>query len=172
MAGTHRLPTTAAVVLFFSIVQSTGVTLFASGDDSSPRATASALSSVHNLFDAPIAGAQVRLRLNQNVFATPAPAGLAPVWQDSRALAGRDSVAASSRRGLFWGRDRNQGARTAIVLGTIATIAGAALLVYANRPECSENGAASGCSYGTKVVGGAVASAGLVGIVAGTLTWR
>src|SRR5262249_9061849 len=46
-----------------------------------------------------------------------------------------ESTVFAQRRG-FWGRDRNEGPRTAIVLGTIATITGAALLVYANRPEC------------------------------------
>lgn len=73
-------------------------------------------------------------------------------------------------RGGRWGR--NGGARTAIILGGVAAVAGAAVLVYANRPECSANHAASGCSYGTKVVGGAVLAGGVFGIVAGALTWR
>jgi hypothetical protein len=46
------------------------------------------------------------------------------------------------------------------------------VLVYANRPECSTNQTANGCGYGTKVIGDAVLSAGLVGVVAGTLLWR
>jgi hypothetical protein len=72
------------------------------------------------------------------------------------------------RRGR-WGRN---GARSAIILGSVAAIAGAAVLVYADRPECSANHMASGCGYGTKVVGGAVLAGGVVSIVAGTLTWR
>jgi hypothetical protein len=58
------------------------------------------------------------------------------------------------------------------VLGTLAATTGAALLVYANRPECSRNASADACGYGTKVIGGAVLTAGAVGIVAGTVSWR
>jgi hypothetical protein len=67
---------------------------------------------------------------------------------------------------------RNNGAATAIFLGAVGTIAGAAVLVYANRPECSGNPALGGCGYGTKVIGGAVLSAGLVGLTIGAVTWR
>ena len=70
------------------------------------------------------------------------------------------------------GRGGRNGAATAIVLGAVASIAGAAVLVYANRPECSSNHSASGCGYGTKVIGGAVLSAGIVGLAVGSLTWR
>lgn len=86
------------------------------------------------------------------------------------------SVAAPSaqrgwgRRGR--GRDRNDGARTAIILGSVAAVAGAAVLVYANRPECRADRSASGCGYGTKVVGGAVLAGGAVSLAAGALTWR
>jgi len=70
------------------------------------------------------------------------------------------------------GRRDNDGARAAIILGAVATIAGTAVLVYANRPDCSTNPAAGGCGYGTKVVGGAVLSAGVVSLLVGALTWR
>jgi hypothetical protein len=70
------------------------------------------------------------------------------------------------------GRGRNRGAATAIFLGAVGTIAGAAVLVYADRPECSANVNLDGCGYGTKVIGGAVLSAGLVGLMVGALTWR
>jgi len=73
------------------------------------------------------------------------------------------------RRG---GRRRNEAAATALFLGAAGTIAGAAVLVYANRPECRANPALNACGYGTKVVGGAVLSAGLVGLMIGALTWR
>jgi hypothetical protein len=60
-----------------------------------------------------------------------------------------------------------------MVLGAAASITGGAILVYANRPECgTTNRMASGCGYGTKVVGGAVLSAGIVGLLIGALTWR
>jgi hypothetical protein len=67
---------------------------------------------------------------------------------------------------------RGDASRTAIILGSIAVVAGAAVLVYANRPDCSANHSASGCGYGTKVVGSAVLAGGGVSIVAGALTWR
>jgi hypothetical protein len=59
-----------------------------------------------------------------------------------------------------------------LVLGAIGTIAGSALLLYANRPECSAHQFADGCGYGTKVVGGSLLSAGIVGVVVGAVTWR
>jgi hypothetical protein len=68
-------------------------------------------------------------------------------------------------------RDHN-GAVAAVVVGAIATITGAAILVYANRPECRHHEFATGCGYGTKVVGGAVLSGGVVGLTIGALTWR
>jgi hypothetical protein len=58
------------------------------------------------------------------------------------------------------------------LIGTAAAIAGTALLVYANRPECSATPTAGGCGYGSKVFGGAVLSAGAAGLVVGALTWR
>ena len=57
------------------------------------------------------------------------------------------------------------------MIGAVAAIAGTALLVYANRPECSTNQLAGGCGYGTKVIGGSVLSAGVVGVVIGAVTW-
>jgi hypothetical protein len=59
----------------------------------------------------------------------------------------------------------------AIMIGTVATITGAAILVYANRPECDTRQYAGGCGYGTKVIGGAVLSGGMVSLVVGALTW-
>ena len=73
-----------------------------------------------------------------------------------------------------WGRGRrgNGGARAAVILGSVAAIAGGAVLVYANRPACRNNPGAGGCSYGTKVLGGAVLAGGAVGITVGVLSWR
>src|ERR1700730_1720272 len=100
-------------------------------------------------------------------------------WRDDHVQASRGSMPLSVESSAFgqWGgyrrgRNRNSGAATAIFLGAAGTIAGAAVLVYANRPECNGNPALGGCGYGTKVVGGAVLSAGLVGLMIGALTWR
>lgn len=72
-----------------------------------------------------------------------------------------------SRRG-----HRNQTALTAIMLGAVGAIAGTAVLVYANRPECNVNPNLGGCGYGTKVVGASVLSGGLVGLMVGAVMWR
>jgi hypothetical protein len=74
-----------------------------------------------------------------------------------------------SRRGHGW---HNEAAVAAVVLGAAASITGGALLVYANRPECGTTPTAGGCSYGTKVVGGAVLAGGVVSMTAGALMWR
>lgn len=67
----------------------------------------------------------------------------------------------------------NGGAQAAIILGSAAAIAGTALLVYANRPECSGPfELPSGCGYGTKVVGGSLLAGGLVAITIGAVTWH
>lgn len=69
-------------------------------------------------------------------------------------------------------RMRHDGSIAAIMIGAAAAITGTAVLVYANRPECSTNQLAGGCGYGTKVVGTAVLSGGIVGLFVGALTWR
>ncbi len=69
-------------------------------------------------------------------------------------------------------RNGRDGSIAAIVIGAVASITGAAILVYANRPECDSHRLATGCGYGTKVVGGAVLAGGTVGLVLGALTWR
>jgi hypothetical protein len=65
----------------------------------------------------------------------------------------------------------HDGSIAAIMIGAVATIAGAAVLVYANRPECDTRQYAGGCGYGTKVVGGAVLSGGIASLLVGALTW-
>src|SRR4029077_11377490 len=69
-------------------------------------------------------------------------------------------------------RINRDGSIAALMIGAVAAIAGTAVLVYANRPECTTNQFAGGCGYGTKVVGGAVLSGGVVGLFIGALTWR
>jgi hypothetical protein len=84
-----------------------------------------------------------------------------------------ESSAVGQWGGFRRGRSRNSGAATAMFLGAAGTIAGAAVLVYANRPDCSGNPPTlGGCGYGSKVIGGSVLSAGLVGLMIGALTWR
>jgi hypothetical protein len=85
----------------------------------------------------------------------------------SAAFAGQ--VYRGQPRPIRSGRD---GSIAAIVIGAVASITGAAILVYANRPECDSHRLATGCGYGTKVVGGAVLAGGTVGLVLGALTWR
>jgi hypothetical protein len=101
-------------------------------------------------------------------------AASAPVWRSTPEFVAVES-GSFAQRGGYRGRGRggrNGGPAAAIVLGAAASIAGTAVLVYANRPECNANLGASGCGYGTKVVGGAVLSAGIVGVMVGALTWR
>jgi hypothetical protein len=69
-------------------------------------------------------------------------------------------------------RHRRDGSIAAIMVGAAAAITGAAVLAYANRPECTADALAGGCGYGTKVVGTAVLSGGIVGLFVGALTWR
>jgi hypothetical protein len=83
------------------------------------------------------------------------------------------SITMAQRRAYGgYGRRRNGAAQAEMILGAAAAITGAALLTYANRPECSVNALAGGCSYGTKVVGTAVTAGGIVTFLTGALTWR
>jgi len=78
-----------------------------------------------------------------------------------------------AQRGWYRGGRRHNGAAQAeMILGAAAAITGAALLTYANRPECSANAVAEGCSYGTKVVGTAVTAGGIVTFLTGAFSWR
>jgi hypothetical protein len=78
-----------------------------------------------------------------------------------------------AQRGWYRGGRRHSGAAQAeMILGAAAALTGAALLTYANRPECSTNALAEGCSYGTKVVGTAVTAGGIVTFLTGAFSWR
>ncbi len=92
---------------------------------------------------------------------------------DAVALAPSESSAFGQWGGGFRrGRGRNNAAAAAIFLGAAGAIAGTALLVYADRPDCNVNPTLGGCGYGTKVAAGAVLSAGLVGLLVGAVMWR
>ncbi|HZP47049.1 MAG TPA: DUF2953 domain-containing protein [Vicinamibacterales bacterium] len=98
-----------------------------------------------------------------------------PVTPTPLLLEQRETVAPSNALGQFgYGRrrHRNDAAMTAMLLGAAGAIAGTAVLVYANRPDCSVNANFNGCGYGTKVVGASLLSAGLVGVLIGAVTWR
>jgi len=102
----------------------------------------------------------------------------APLTFNGQPIAQLNSIAttptASAQRydPYGYGHHRNQAALTAIMLGAVGAIAGTAVLVYANRPECGVNPNFSGCGYGTKVVGTSVLAGGVVGIMAGAIMWR
>jgi hypothetical protein len=98
----------------------------------------------------------------------PSPEALARVAIDSP-----KSVEVQRGYGYGYRRGRGRGAAAAaIMIGAAAAIGGTALLVYANRPECSTNPLASGCSYGTKVAGGSLLAGGVVGVAVGAALWR
>ena len=197
MARTHRWSTTGALILCLVSTQWSG-TLFASEEEALSRAASSSQAVVNNTSEvhggtparpAAAAGAgeqpisatdlsrstmgRSRFTLGNQLLTANGPLGAASaqVWLPKFVPA--ESSAFAQRGGYRGrGRGRRDGAAAALVLGTVASIAGAAILVYANRPECSTNQTLNGCGYGTKVVGGAVLSAGVVGLVAGAVTWR
>jgi hypothetical protein len=149
MGRSNRTSAIAVLLVCVLGTQLTGVTVFASDEESASGATRPA-------------GPAVTAPLETH------PRLVIP----SRFTLEDESSTFAQRRGGFRGGGRNEGARASIVVGTLAAIAGAALLVYANRPECSTSASANACGYGTKVIGGAVLTAGAVGIVAGTVSWR
>jgi hypothetical protein len=149
MGRSNRTSTTAVLLVCVLGTQWAGATVFGSDEEAASGATP--------------AGPTVTAPLETHPRL---------VIDPSRFTLADESSTFAQRRGGFRGGGRNEGARTSIVVGTLAAIAGAALLVYANRPECRGNASANACGYGTKVIGGAVLTAGAVGIVAGTVSWR
>ena len=149
MVRTHRLSATGALIVCLMGTQGSG-TLFASQDERPANAAPLSVPSVTMASDQPS-----RLVISDRVF-------------DSVELEGL------GQRGGYRGRGngRNGPAAAAIIIGAAASIAGGAVLVYANRPECSANHAATGCGYGSKVTGTAVLSAGIVSLIVGALSWR
>ena len=199
MARTHRLSTTGALVVCLVGTQWSG-TLFASDEEPSSSAAPSSQSVVNSTSEAqvrtsaspaaavstseqPVSATELprstvegsRFALGNEVLTPNGPLGAASaqVWRSTREFVPVES-SAFAQRGGYRGRGRGgrNGAAAAIVLGAAASIAGGAILVYANRPECTTNQVANGCGYGSKVVGGAVLSAGIVALLVGALTWR
>jgi hypothetical protein len=182
MTKTHRVSTTCALIVCLLGAQMSG-TLFA---EEAPTERAPASSSVVNVspslpaetsaFNAPFSPFTVgpsRFVLSDEALAS--LAARPQMWLGSlNAISGE--AASLAQRGGYRGRrsgGRNGGAAAAIVLGAAAAIAGTAVLVYANRPECATtNHIANGCGYGTKVIGGSVLAGGVVSFVVGAATWR
>jgi len=152
MRRTYRVP---MAVLLASLIAIESTTLFASDPEhAAPTAARSPLT----LHGQPLSALSLQ-RDDLAVTAAMVPSAIEP-------------SAYGQFGGFRRGRRRNAGAATAIFLGAVGAIAGASVLVYADRPECNANPTLGGCGYGTKVAGGAVLSAGLVGMTIGALTWR
>jgi hypothetical protein len=175
MARTHHLSMIGAVIVCLVCAQGNG-TLFASA----PGGRAPAISideqpAGTDLSSTPLLQMErSRFTLDAGFFASNPPLG--PEAQGAHRTFNLVPTQSSAFDGQVYqgrpyrmGRDRSV---AAIMLGAVVTITGAAILVYANRPECSTNQFAGGCGYGTKVVGGAVLSGGVVGLFVGALTWR
>ena len=164
MIRTHRLSTTGALIVCLIGTQWSG-TLFASQEERPSNAAPLSATSVNTASEA--AGETI-------------PAEVQPAIGEPSRLVFSDRIFDSvetegfAQRGGYRGRGngRNGAAAAAIVIGAAASIAGGAVLVYANRPECSANHSATGCGYGSKVTGTAVLSAGIVALIVGALSWR
>lgn len=171
MAKTHRLSTTAALIVCLVGTQSNAM-LFAGEKEPSGVTSSATASSVSESSSAAVD--RLRVMLNAEGLTPNAPLGDSggQAWHGRFHSRLTESGTFAQRRGGYWGRGgRHNGSATAMALGTVAMIAGGAILVYANRPDCRGNDMANGCGYGTKVVGGAVLTAGMVGLTVGALTW-
>jgi hypothetical protein len=185
MMRMHR-PTTTIVLIVCLLGTTSSKILFASDDASSSRAGSASPSAdsrptaneVVSAISATVATPGTQLPGTSEFVRSvmePSPLVLARDTLATRSLTfAPDAPSGFAQRG-YRGRGysgRRNGAAAAVILGAAAAIAGTAVLVYANRPECSTIPTATGCGYGTKVVGGAVVSAGVVGLVVGAAMWR
>jgi hypothetical protein len=183
MAKTHSLSFTGAVIVCLVSTQGNG-TLFASEDECSLREAPSSQSltdsrSEHHagtdLSSAPLPQME-RSRFTLNPWDLTVNPSLGPVAQSAHRTFNFVPSQSSAFAGqVYQGRPYRMGrdgSIAAVMIGAVAAITGAAILVYANRPECDGHQFAGGCGYGTKVVGGAVLSGGIVGLFVGALTWR
>lgn len=174
MLKAHRASTTAVLIVCLLASPLSGI-LFASEEKSSSRDVHEGVSTISDVDlspDQPLAGTTEFVRslvadsphllLREDTLSA---RSLTFVPDESRLFAQR------GYRGRGYSGRRN-GAAAAVFLGAAAAIAGTAVLVYANRPECSATPSAGGCGYGTKVVGGAVLSTGVVGLLVGAAMWR
>jgi hypothetical protein len=65
----------------------------------------------------------------------------------------------------------NGAAQAAIIFGSAAVIAGTAMMIYANRPECDTLVNSNDC-YGEKVFGGSILAGGIVSLTMGMVMWH
>jgi hypothetical protein len=65
----------------------------------------------------------------------------------------------------------NGAAQAAIIFGSAAVIAGTAMMIYANRPECDSVVHSNDC-YGEKVFGGSILAGGIVSLTMGMVMWH
>lgn len=199
MVNSHRSWMSAAVMVSFVSLQ-TNAALFASEHESSSTEIPASQALADSTSDTQIAtsaGSVPTIFIDEYPAATDvSPTSLPPMWY-SRFTLPESFVENPSLVGIANGAHRpftitptpssalagqiyqgrpyrmsRDGSIAALMLGAVAAIAGTAVLVYANRPECTTNQLAGGCGYGTKVVGGAVLSGGVVGLFIGALTWR
>jgi hypothetical protein len=176
MARTHR-PSTIAILVVCVFGAPLSGTLLASEQAASSRAPATGEqpASATDLFSGlPSTSERPLFAISDEALTGRAPLGAASLraWRNTLGVDAANSSFA--QRGWRRGGGRgghNDAAQAEILVGVIASVTGAAILVYSHRPECS-NPAASGCGYGTRVVGGAVLSAGVLSLVIGALTWR
>jgi hypothetical protein len=201
MARTHHLSMTSAVIVCLVSTQGNGM-LLASENECSLRETPSSQSLTSStsatqtstsgglapaiFIDEQIAGTDLssaplsamedsRFRFPAGGFTAANPI-LEPAAQGARRTLNVVPTQSNAFAGqVYQGRPYRMGrdgSIAAIMIGAVATITGAAILVYANRPECDTHQFAGGCGYGTKVIGGAVLSGGVVGLFVGALTWK
>jgi len=171
MARIDHVSTTAALIVCLVGSPLVG-TLFASDAEPSSSQAPSSQSVTNTSVPAPtFVHSPFRLIDERLTADASVGAANAQAWRSTFSFIPLESSSFAQRYRGRGGRGRNA-STAAIIVGAAASIAGAAVLVYANRPECSTNQAASGCGYGTKVVGGAVLSTGIVGLVVGAVTWR
>src|SRR6267154_2052152 len=148
MARTHRLSTTAALIVCLAGAPMSN-SLFASDEELS-SSEASSSQPISGLFSSPASTAgRSPFTFTDARLTEIEPAGPDNVraWRGTFDFTPIESSAYAQRRG-----DRGRGGRggrsaaiAAIALGAAASIAGTAILVYANRPECGANQTASGC---------------------------
>jgi hypothetical protein len=170
MARIDRVSTTAALIVCLA-GSPLVATLFASdAEHSSSEGTSSQSVTNSSVPPAPLVRSPFRLVDERLAADAPIGAANAQVWRTFNFVPVESNSFAQRYRGRG-ARGRNA-STAAMVVGAAASIAGAAVLVYANRPECSTNQTAYGCGYGAKVVGGAVLSTGIVSLVVGAVTWR
>ena len=178
MAKAHRLSIVGAVIVSFVVAQG-NVTLFASENtrvSTDAEAIGPTIAGDEQAAGTDLPSTSVlqieRLRFPRGaevLASTPALGDAHFTFQ----LEPRSSTALAAQ--VYQGRPYRMGRNgsiAAIMIGAAATITGAALLVYANRPDCTVNQFAGGCGYGTKVIGGSVLAGGVVGLFVGALTWR